>query len=221
MHFRKPLRYRLLTSLVAVLGLHALTAAEAYAETVTYNLNQSNADTVLADGVNYLQVSIASNLPGTASFTVTPVYAFTQGSNYGLQSFGFNYAGTSGALTFSGLASGWSVGSNSNQDGFGKFEYVLSANGNNRLSPLIFTVSNLGGASTAQSLGYFQLSSSGNAGQGNQYFAAHLTGFTAGSVTSAYFAGSSVAVVPEPENYAMLLAGLSLVGAIARRRLLK
>jgi hypothetical protein len=29
---------------------------------------------------------------------------------------------------------------------------------------------------------------------------------------------SGVAVVPEPETYAMLLAGLGLVGAMARRR---
>jgi hypothetical protein len=32
------------------------------------------------------------------------------------------------------------------------------------------------------------------------------------------FGPSSVAAVPEPETYAMLLGGLALVGAIARRR---
>lgn len=43
----------------------------------------------------------------------------------------------------------------------------------------------------------------------NQY--GNYTTFTASAV-------SAVAVVPEPETYAMLLAGLGLVGAVARRR---
>ena len=42
-----------------------------------------------------------------------------------------------------------------------------------------------------------------------------FTSFTAGEIGSP---GTIAAAVPEPETYAMLLAGLGLVGAIARRR---
>lgn len=41
---------------------------------------------------------------------------------------------------------------------------------------------------------------------------------TGGSSGSPFLAGLTVAAVPEPESYAMLLAGLGLLGAIARRR---
>jgi len=58
--------------------------------------------------------------------------------------------------------------------------------------------------------------STGNAGEGNVYFAAHVAGFST-QVTSGYFGGS--APVPEADTYAMLLAGLGLVGFAARRKL--
>ena len=41
---------------------------------------------------------------------------------------------------------------------------------------------------------------------------------TGGSSGSPFLAGLTVAAVPEPESYAMLLAGLGVLGAIARRR---
>lgn len=43
-----------------------------------------------------------------------------------------------------------------------------------------------------------------------------VSGITTGSAT--YAGNLNVTAVPEPETYAMLLAGLGLVGAIARRR---
>lgn len=45
-------------------------------------------------------------------------------------------------------------------------------------------------------------------------FVGSLTGTAGGS----YLASVSVAAVPEPESYAMFLAGLGIMGAIARRR---
>ncbi len=48
-----------------------------------------------------------------------------------------------------------------------------------------------------------------------------VAGFAAGAVGGLYNGAisiSSVSAVPEPETYAMLLAGLGLVGAVARRR---
>ncbi|SOD40075.1 FxDxF family PEP-CTERM protein [Nitrosovibrio sp. Nv4] len=45
----------------------------------------------------------------------------------------------------------------------------------------------------------------------------NITGVTSGSLGGIY-AGSIAAAVPEPETYAMLLAGLGLMGAVVRRR---
>lgn len=44
-----------------------------------------------------------------------------------------------------------------------------------------------------------------------------VSGVTSGSLGGIY-TGSIAAVVPEPETYAMLLAGLGLMGAVVRRR---
>ena len=45
----------------------------------------------------------------------------------------------------------------------------------------------------------------------------NITGVTGGSAGGIY-AGAIAAAVPEPETYAMLLAGLGLMGAVVRRR---
>jgi len=46
----------------------------------------------------------------------------------------------------------------------------------------------------------------------------NVTGVTSGSLGGAYNGAIQLAPVPEPETYAMLLAGLGLMGAIVRRR---
>ena len=209
-----------MSHVVAAVSLFAaLGSAPASAVSVSYSLDQSNIGS-LPDGTNYLQVTITSTIAGAASFSVAPVYGFTQLSNFGIQAFGFNYSGpntlASGDFT---LPSGWSVDlpPPSAMDGFGKFEYTIQDGGSNRQSPLTFSVTNLGGATASQTLSYFAELSTGGAGQGNQYFAAHLADFQSGSDTSGYFGG--VTPVPEADTYAMLLAGLGLVGFAVRRKL--
>jgi len=51
---------------------------------------------------------------------------------------------------------------------------------------------------------------------GNYYI--NVTGVTNGTAGGIYTGAISVTAVPEPENYAMLLAGLGVMGAIAMRR---
>lgn len=219
MYRHNPLSRRFFSGMVAALFFTAAPITSAWAGTTVYYLDQSNAPSALPDGTDYLKITITSNVAGTATFDVSPIYNFTQGQNFGLQSFGFNYSGP-GSLTsisFSGLASGWGITQGTAQDGFGKYDFVLGTSGSGRLSPLDFTVTGLGGDTTDQTLGYFAKLSTGAGSQGNQYFVAHLSGFTAGSTSSTYFAGTTLAPAPEPATYGMLLGGLALLGFKARR----
>jgi hypothetical protein len=208
---------------IAALSLFAaFSTAPAFGMTVSYYLDQSNIDSFLPDGTNYLQVDITSTIAGTATFTVTPVYAFTTLSNFGIQAFGFNFSGANLNSIATGdfsLPGGWTVDlpPPSGMDGFGKYDFTVQDGGSNRQNPLTFTVTGLGGATSADTLGYFATLSSG--GGTPEYFAVHLSDFgtTDPFTTSAYFAGTTP--VPEPETYAMLLAGLGLVGFAARRKL--
>jgi PEP-CTERM motif len=59
------------------------------------------------------------------------------------------------------------------------------------------------------------LNYTGTAG-GNYYL--FVTGATSGSLGGAYNGAISVTAVPEPETYAMMLAGLAALGFLARRR---
>lgn len=59
-----------------------------------------------------------------------------------------------------------------------------------------------------------------NAAVGSYYWA--VAGDAVGSNGGVYlYAANTVAVIPEPETYAMMLAGLGLIGFIGRRRLAK
>ncbi len=49
----------------------------------------------------------------------------------------------------------------------------------------------------------------------------NITGVTSGTLGGLYSGSISVSPVPEPETYAMLLAGLGLMGAVVRRRSLR
>jgi hypothetical protein len=58
-----------------------------------------------------------------------------------------------------------------------------------------------------------------NAAAGSYYWA--VAGDAVGSNGGVYLYAANTAVVPEPETYAMMLAGLGMIGFIGRRRLAK
>ena len=58
-----------------------------------------------------------------------------------------------------------------------------------------------------------------NAAVGSYYW--EVAGDAVGSNGGAYLYAANTAVIPEPETYAMMLAGLGLIGFIGRRRLAK
>lgn len=131
--------------------------------------------------------------------------------------FTFNLSGAAASditdITFAnGLNGKFGVAGPAGNSPFGDFSYGIvctssctsGGSGGGYVDPLHFTVHNA-------TISEFSHLSSGGTGA---YFAAdvlNLSGKT-GAI------GATVAAVPEPESYAMLLAGLGLIGAVGRRR---
>lgn len=205
-----------ISRVVAAVTLFAVFgSAPAFAMSVSYYLNQSNIDaSPYLDGQNYLQVTISDNANGNIDFLVQTLASLSSytGSNYGISSFGFNTTKNVSLANISGQPAGWGLQTTQNQDGFGKFAVVVNGTGQSRVDPLMFSITGISGDTP---MDYVMLST-GNAGQGNVDFAAHVAGLNT-QTTSGYFGGS--APVPEANTYAMLLAGLGLVGFAARRKL--
>jgi hypothetical protein len=203
-----------LWSVIALLGV----AQPASAAMVQYVLDQSDVSAALPDGVPRVSVTISDGAAGNIVFTVeTLPGAFDAGSNFGVQSFGFNLASGATSLAASNfiLPTGWLVTPSSRQNGFGRFDWVLTrSSSGSRLDPLTFEIKNITGDTP---LSYFDLSS-GTAGQGNVAFAAHVAGFeiAGSSITSGYLGGST----PVPVPAAAWLLGSGLLGLLgfARRR---
>lgn len=201
---------------MAGLGL----SANVQAASVSYFLNQSNA---LADGPNYLRVTIDNaGAPGAINFTVETLSALNSlaSSNFGIQDFGFS---TSIPLTsisesnITGLPTGWiaNIVPPPNQlDGFGRFEISAAGSGTTRADPLTFSISGVAG----DTINDYSVLSTGTAGQGNVFYAAHVAGFCYGTgctTSSAYFGGSTV--VPLPGAVWLFGSGLMGMAAVMRR----
>jgi hypothetical protein len=209
---------RLRMSFWGLVAATGLVVPVAQASSVTYYLNQSNENILFPDGTNYATVKI-EDVGSDIQFTVAVVPgAFSEGTNFGFQSFGFNLAPSAPSLLggIFVLPTGWSATAGTNQDGFGNFDWVVDGTGGSRQSPLIFSIQNVAGDTLAS---YFDLSS-GTAGEGNQYFAGHIAGFNAppGTNVTSAFIGGGTSVVPLPATAWLLLSGVAGLGALARRR---
>lgn len=205
----------------AAAGMLCVAANVASAASVSYFLDQSNENLLLPDGTNYLKVTISDSIssPGDIEFlveTLSPLSSI-EDTNFGIQSFGFNSTQTLTGTNIVGLPSGWGTSLNTNQDGFGNFDFVESGTGSNRADPLGFRITGILGDTVSD----YAVLSSGNAGEGNVFFAAHVTGFMdvdpgAGTITSAYFGGSTP--VPVPAAVWLFGSGLLVLIGIARKK---
>lgn len=152
-----------------------------------------------ATGVtNSFAVTSAPTLNPSASFSsqvsglFSDTWTFNLGSASTIAASLSNVEITFGSMTFGAISNFSALLNGSPIFGLNSFS---SSN-----PPLTVTTKVLSG-STFLPAGDFTLQVSGNAGTGASY---------AGSIVAA--------AVPEPETYAMLLAGLGLMGAVARRR---
>jgi hypothetical protein len=211
--------------------LTGLFATTSQAASVSFYLDQSNR---LADGVNYLQVTIADGADGDIDFTVTALQPLLDlaGDNFGIQQFAFNVVG--GTATerrdVTALPDDWRARNGGRMAGFGLYDIKLSGRGKSRQDPLTFSIS---GVSLDTILSYVDLST-GRSPQGFSLFSAHVAGLSFGNcelqsagksqsigtdtgsecVQSAFFGGTQA--VPAPP--AIWLLGTA-VAALAARRL--
>jgi hypothetical protein len=216
----------------AALLIGLFGASTSQAASVSFYLDQSNK---LADGVNYLQVTIADGLDGDIDFTVTALQPLLDiaGDNFGIQRFAFNIVG--GTETerrdVTALPTDWRARNDGRMAGFGRYDITLNGRGkpDSRQDPLTFSIS---GVSLDTILSYVDLST-GRSPEGFSFFSAHVAGLNFGNcepvntksarsvdtntvsdcVGSAFFGGTQA--VPAPP--AIWLLGTAVAGLAARR----
>jgi hypothetical protein len=187
----------------------------ANASTVSYVLDKSNP--FLGDD-DFLRVTISDNANGAdIDFRVDVSRdAFPRpGSNFGMDSFFFNYnqslnVGVSNIVDID--PSAWDILTDKNTGGgFGKFEFSLKGDGATRTELLGFTIAGVDGDSVFDY-------AVGNADSSGEFFAAHVAGFNSSDITSVKVAGSTLAPVPLPAAAWLLPPALLGLSRFTRRK---
>jgi hypothetical protein len=203
-------------TLLAAAAALALAAAALPASAVTvYTLDTSDPAANLGSGP-YGTVSLTQN-GANVDFNITLASGYNFVSTGGPHDvFAFNATGVALAdITNLAVAGGGTLAAHvpGGNSPFGTFGFGIDCTscangaGGQQADPLTFTVLN------ALISDFQSLSTGGNP---NAYFASDvITGSFTGAVGAV---GTPVTPVPEPETYALMLAGLGAMGFIARRR---
>ena len=208
----------------------AILAAGARAASVSYLLDQSNADPLVADGQPYVSVTVADGPAGAIGFTVSVLPSLTgiASNNFGLKSFAFSSRGAAEVLLLShivGLPAGWSISFGSSGGDFGIFDVVLARGPSAApLSPqLAFSITGV----SSDSIADYLVLSHGRAAEGRADYAARVAGFLdqdpgRRQLTTAWFGGSRLVtgtnIVPLPGAAWLLASAISWLAAARRRR---
>ncbi len=199
-------------TLLSAAAAAALSAASFSASAVDFTLNQTftaglvapfGTVTLTQDGANEVDVMVQLKSPFQFVETGGPHDAFT-----------FNIKNTVGAYTVTAITptaySNQTPGSNPS---FGSFTNAMSCAdcGNGGSGAFTGALSFSVGAATGISVNDFTANASG------YFFTADVINKTTG-VTGAVGTNVPVTPVPEPETYALMLAGLGVVGFMANRR---
>ena len=188
--------------LVGMLAIGGVTAFPTFAADLNFDFKVNQGSI----GTTFATLSLNELVPGTTTFTLNTALGGGSG-NPGIVELQFGCNGCGTPIIIPGL--GASIGPGGTQAGY-TFDYRVafdpSATEGN--TPLTWTATSAPGTF---------LESTAGAGP-NAFAMIQLTGgavtINGQNVTSGFY----VAAVPEPSSYALMLAGLAIVGVLARKR---
>lgn len=207
-------------TMAAVIWAAVLTAAAGTASATltdgSWLMDQSN---TFEDQIEYGAVYIqADSDTGDVRFEVIAAVPDFYGelNKFGIQRFGFNFENVTsnpGEWNVS-LPAHWSQDNTVERlSAFGGFSVTEGTHGaNHRANPLVFTITLPNPEEAIAS--NFAVPSTGTAGEGNQFFAAHVAGFIDGEAS--HWISGSAPHLPEPGTLALLALGA--VAALVRRK---